>query len=84
MTVYVSLPQFPLTLKFEEPVEDVADHLQALIEGAKVHRYCLDDGSMIMVNYGIVQAVTLAEGRRTLELEELNRGLSTSTQKTSD
>jgi len=79
MTVYVSLPQFPLTLKYEEPLEDVARHLQGLVEDAKVHRVQVTDKSMILLNFGVIEAVTLSEGPRTLELEELNRGLSTST-----
>jgi hypothetical protein len=79
MTVYVSLPQFPLTLKYEEPLEDVARHLQGLVEEAKVHRVQVGD-SMILLNFGVIDSVTLSEGPRTLELEELNRGLSTSTQ----
>jgi hypothetical protein len=83
MTVYVSLPQFPLTLKYEEPMEEVARHLQGLIEEAKVHRLQVNDESIILVNFGVIESITLTEGARTLELEELNRGLSTSTQTTS-
>jgi hypothetical protein len=83
MTVYVSLPQFPLTLKYEEPMEDVARHLQGLIEEAKVHRLQVNDESIILVNFAVIESVTLTEGARTLELEELNRGLSTSTQSAS-
>jgi hypothetical protein len=82
MTVYVSLPQFPLTLKYEEPIAEVVEHLQGLIEGAKVHQVKLEDGSMILINFAVIEAITLNEGRRTLELEELNRGLSASTQST--
>jgi hypothetical protein len=80
MTVYVSLPQFPLTLKYEEPIEDVARHLQGLVEEAKVHRVQVSDDSMVLLNFGVVESITLSEGPRTLEVEELNRGLSTSTQ----
>jgi hypothetical protein len=80
MTVYVSLPQFPLTLKYEEPIEEVARHLQGLVEDAKVHRIQVSDGSMVLLNFGVIESITLSEGARTLELEELNRGLSTSTQ----
>ncbi|NMO88511.1 hypothetical protein [Actinomycetospora sp. TBRC 11914] len=83
MTVYVSLPQFPLTLKYEEPLEEVARHLQGLVEEAKVHRLQVNDESIILVNFGVIESITLTEGARTLELEELNRGLSTSTQTTS-
>jgi hypothetical protein len=84
MTVYVSLPQFPLTLKYEEPIEEVATHLQGLIENAGVHRLTLDDGSMILVNFGVIESITLTEGSRTLELDELHRGLITSTRSTSE
>ncbi len=80
MTVYVSLPQFPLTLKYEEPLEEVARHLQGLVEEAKVHRLQVNDESMVLVNFAVVESITLAEGARTLELTELNRALSTSTQ----
>lgn len=80
MTVYVSLPQFPLTLKYEEPVEEVAKHLQGLVEEAKVHRVRVSDDSMILLNFAVVESITLTEGARTLELSELHRGLSTSTQ----
>jgi hypothetical protein len=80
MTVYVSLPQFPLTLKYEEPMEDVAQHLQGLVEEAKVHRVQVNDDSMVLLNFGVIESITLSEGARTLELEEMNRGLSTSTQ----
>jgi hypothetical protein len=80
MTVYVSLPQFPLTLKYEEPLEEVARHLQGLVEEAKVHRIQVNDESIILVNFGVIESITVTEGSRTLELEELNRGLPTSTQ----
>jgi hypothetical protein len=80
MTVYVSLPEFPLTLKYEEPLDDVARHLQGLVEEAKVHRVQVNDQSMVLLNFAVISAITLSEGPRTLELEELNRGLSTSTQ----
>jgi|1185.fasta_scaffold985927_2 hypothetical protein len=80
MTVYVSLPQFPLTLKYEEPMEEVARHLQGLVEEAKVHRVQVSDESMVLLNFGVIESITLSEGARTLEVEELNRGLSTSTQ----
>ncbi|HEY2191790.1 MAG TPA: hypothetical protein VGH76_05740 [Actinomycetospora sp.] len=80
MTVYVSLPQFPLTLKYEEPMEEVARHLQGLIEEAKVHRVQVNEESIILLNFGVIESITLTEGSRTIELEELNRGLSTSTQ----
>jgi hypothetical protein len=78
MTVYVSLPQFPLTLKYEEPIADVADHLTALIEGAKVHRVALDDGTMVLLNFAVVESISLNEGKRTFELAELNRALEVS------
>ena len=78
MTVYVSLPQIPLTLKFEEPMDDVAAHLHELVEGAKVHRYHLDNGAMVLVNWGVIESLTLNEGPRTLELDEVNRGLKAS------
>jgi hypothetical protein len=80
MTVYVSLPQFPLTLKYEEPMEDVARHLQGLVEEAKVHRVQVSDDSLVLLNFGVIESITLSEGPRTLEVEELNRALSTSTQ----
>lgn len=83
MTVYVSLPQFPLTLKYEEPMEEVARHLQGLVEEAKVHRIRVSDDSMVLLNFGVIESITLSEGPRTLELEELNRGLNTSTQEKS-
>jgi hypothetical protein len=83
MTVYVSLPQFPLTLKYEEPMEDVARHLQGLVEEAKVHRIQVSDDSMVLLNFGVIEAISLSDGPRTLELEELNRGLSTSTEEQS-
>lgn len=82
MTVYVSLPQFPLTLKYEEPITEVADHLTSLIEGAGVHRVIVEDGSIVLINFAVIESITLNEGRRTLELEELNRGLSDSIQST--
>ncbi|MDT7745502.1 MAG: hypothetical protein QOE59_4580 [Actinomycetota bacterium] len=79
MTVYVSLAQFPLTLKYEEPLEDVARHHQGLVEEGKVHRVQVTDDSMVLLNFGVIESITLSEGARTLEVEELNQGLSTST-----
>ena len=78
MTVYVSLPQFPLTLKYEEPITEVADHLTALIEGAKVYRVMLEDGAMVLLNFAVVESISLNEGKRTFELAELNRALEVS------
>ena len=66
MTVYVSLPQFPLTLKYEETIDEVADHLTALIEGSKV----------VLLNFAVVESISLNEGKRTLEVAELNRALT--------
>lgn len=75
MTVYVSLPQVPLTLKFEESHDEVLDHFQTLIEDGSVHRYALADGQSLIVNYGVVAAATLNEGHRTLEVSEMHRGV---------
>lgn len=75
MTVYVSLPQVPLTLKFEEPHDEVLDHFQTLIEDGSIHRYEFEDGQSVIVNYGVIQAVTVSAGHRTLEVSELHRGL---------
>src|SRR4051794_26889131 len=75
MTVYVSLPQVPLTLKFEESHDEVLDHFQTLIEDGSVHRYALADGQSLIINYGVVAAATLNEGHRTLEVSEMHRGV---------
>lgn len=76
MTVYVSLPQIPLTLKFEEDFEAVVGHFQELISGGEVHRYLFADGQAVLVNYGVIASATFSEGPRTLEVSELNRGLA--------
>jgi hypothetical protein len=75
VTVYVSLPQVPLTLKFEEPHDEVLDHFQSLIEDGSVHRYALADGQSLIVNYGVIAAATLNDGHRTLEVAEMHRGV---------
>ncbi len=75
MTVYVSLPQVPLTLKFEESHDEVLDHFQTLIEDGSIHRYELGDGQSLIVNYAVVAAATLSEGHRTLEVSEMHRGV---------
>ena len=49
------------------------------MEEAKVHRVQVSDDSMVLLNFGVIASITLSEGPRTLELEELNRGLITST-----
>ncbi|WP_433799466.1 hypothetical protein [Actinomycetospora sp. CA-084318] len=84
MTVYVSLPQIPLTLKFEEPMDEVASHLHELVENAKVLRYRTDSGAMVLINWGVIESLTLNEGPRTLELDEINRGLKASIETISD
>lgn len=76
MTVYVSLPQVPLTLKFEESHDEVLDHFQSLIEDGSVHRYALPDGQSLIVNYGVIAAATLNDGHRTLEVGEMHRGVA--------
>ena len=78
MTVYVSIPQIPITLKFEEPLEDVAEHFRQLLESGSIHRYEFDVGQAVIVNYGVIASLTLSEGRRTLEVSELHRGLKAS------
>lgn len=76
MTVYVSLPQIPLTLKFEEDLGTVVDRFHQLISDGEVHRYTLSENQAVLVNYGVIASVTFSEGPRTLEVSELNRGLS--------
>jgi hypothetical protein len=34
---------------------------------------------MVLLNFGVIESITLSEGARTLEVVELNQGLSTST-----
>lgn len=75
MTVYVSLPQVPLTLKFEEPHDEVLDHFQELIEAGTVRQYDFDDGQSVVVNYGVIAAATVNDGHRALEISEMHRGL---------
>ena len=75
MTVYVSLPQIPLTLKFEESFGAVADHFQELVSTGSVHRYEFAEGQSVVVNYAVVACLTISEGHRTLEVSELHRGL---------
>jgi hypothetical protein len=76
MTVYVSVPQIPLTLKFEEPLDAVVSRFTQIINDGEVHRYAFTDTQTVMVNYGVIASVTFAEGPRTLEVSELNRGLA--------
>jgi hypothetical protein len=76
VTVYVSLPQIPLTLKFEEDLETVVTRFQQLIGDGEVHRYTFTDHQAVLVNYGVIASATFSEGPRTLEVSELNRGLS--------
>lgn len=75
MTVYVSLPQVPLTLKFEEAHDEVVTHFQDLIESGSVHRYEFDEGQSVIVNFGVIAAVSVNDGHRVLEVSELHRGL---------
>jgi hypothetical protein len=76
VTVYVSLPQIPLTLKFEEDLDTVVTRFQQLIRDGEVHRYAFADTQAVIVNYGVIASATFSEGPRTLEVSELNRGLS--------
>jgi hypothetical protein len=76
VTVYVSLPQIPLTLKFEEDLETVVTRFHQLISDGEVHRYFPSDTQSVLVNYGVIASATFSEGPRTLEVSELNRGLS--------
>ena len=76
MTTYVHLPQVPLTLKFEEPHQEVLDHFRELVAAAEVHRYEVDATSSVIVNYAVVAAVTLTEGHRALDVSELHRGVA--------
>jgi len=76
MTVYVSVPQIPLTLKFEEDLESVIARFTQIINDGEVHRYAFTGTQAVLVNYGVIASVTFSEGPRTLEVSELNRGLS--------
>jgi hypothetical protein len=76
MTVYVSVPQIPLTLKFEEGLEAVVSRFTQIINDGEVHRYTFTDHQAVLVNYGVIASVTFSEGPRTLEVSELNRGLA--------
>jgi len=76
VTVYVSLPQIPLTLKFEEELDAVVDRFHQLINDGEVHRYALSENQAVLVNYGVIASATFSEGPRTLEVSELNRGLA--------
>ena len=61
MTTYVHVAQIPLTLKFEEPHDAVLDHFRELISSGAVHRYEVAPESSVVVNYGVVAAVTVSE-----------------------
>lgn len=76
MTVYVSIPQVPLTLKFEEAFNDVVAHFQDLVNSASVHRYEFDAGQAVLINFAVIAAMSFSEGHRTLEVSELHRGLA--------
>ena len=75
MTVYVSVPQVPLGLRFEEPFEDVVDHFHSLVANGTPYRYDCGDGQVVLVNYGVIAAVTVSEGVRTFEVGELHRAI---------
>ena len=75
MTTYVHVAQIPLTLKFEEPHDAVLDHFRELITNGAVHRYEVGPDSSVVVNYGVVAALTVTEGHRALDVSELHRGL---------
>jgi hypothetical protein len=47
-----------------------------LISDGEVHRYFPSDTQSVLVNYGVIASATFSEGPRTLEVSELNRGLS--------
>lgn len=76
MTVYVSLPQIPLTLKFEEELDAVVTRFTQLITEGEVQRYAFTENQTVLVNYGVIASVTFSEGPRTLEVSEMNRGLA--------
>jgi hypothetical protein len=76
VTVYVSVPQIPLTLKFEEDLKAVVARFTEIINEGEVHRYAFADNQVVLVNYGVIASVTFSEGARTLEVSELNRGLT--------
>ena len=76
MTVYVSLPQIPLTLKFEEDLDAVVTRFSQLISDGEVHSYAFADNQTVLVNYGVIASATFSAGPRTLEVSELNRGLA--------
>lgn len=78
MTVYVSVPQIPLTLKFEEDLAPVVERFTQMITEGEVHRYAFTDNQSVLVNYKVISSITFSEGPRTLEVSELNRGLSAS------
>ena len=79
VTVYVSLPQLPLALRYEEPFDVVVEHLRELLQNAEARRYDCGEGQAVVVSFGVVAAVTVTEGHRTFELTELNRAIDTST-----
>ena len=79
MTVYVSVPQVPLALRYEEPFDDVVEHLRGVLQNAETRRYDCGEGQAVIVSFGVIAAVTITEGHRTFELTELNRAVDTST-----
>lgn len=70
MTVYVSLPELPLGLRFEEPFDEVVEHIRGLLQNAEVRRYETGEGRAVLVSYGVVSAVTIGEGHRVYEISE--------------
>ena len=79
MTVYVSVPQVPLSLRFEESYDDVLEHVTGLSTNGSVHRYDAGDAGTVVVNFGVIAAITVSEGHRTLEPSELHRALEVTT-----
>ena len=76
MAVYVALAQIPLTLRFEEPFDEVVGRFENLIENNAVCRFDHEPGTAVVVNFAVQAAAIVSEGHSETSPSDIHRAVT--------
>lgn len=75
VAVYVSLPQIPLALRFEDPFDEVVERFRELIDNGTVCRFEHGAGTAVLVNFAVQASAILAEGHSLTAPDDIHKAI---------
>lgn len=75
MAVYVSLPQIPLGLRFEEPLDDVVERFRQLIDDGTVCRFAHGPDTAVLVNFAVQASAIFSEGHSLTTPDDIHKAI---------